>query len=525
MAQNGTCQNRAADVVTVFTAQADPSAGPGLIERASDALTGAVRPPITPNLSVPIPGLTFATPEAAGGTVRVNFLGQYIAAVYRYAVSIVVVVATIMVVYGGFLYLVSPIAGKATKGKEIIKDALMGTVVLLSAYLILNTVNPQLTNLRSLSLEEILPVTDAIHDSSARDEENNTGPNGTAQSVPANTSELCTTAPARDASPAIRRPFAQAAATCTDYPPTTIPTQITASYCSNLNATVSDGSIRKRMRAKVTLVPQLTGSARDHLAWCANCADHFSCSAPERTDEQCVRLAGRNGEGVPCAGGFGLFLRGMTANCHGKRFDRMDGLDGLTFGIQDTNAWDLPGMLRDFEQTDRDAFLRVFANADLAAWYQNGSIRADWFCEQQVRQNGLACNANFRRGLEAAMRERGMIIAQLRRAYADYTRFTRIASAHFRSVKGQAMFAAWLNNPGRCGGSLAPLVQACGRLPEEEKYECFLREAVNVPCRNNATGAASRAQSIRTALANIPFSVTAGEIEPLDALINRCLPR
>ncbi len=152
VANGGSCQNTPTDAVTAFTTQAST---PSLTDQVSDTLTQAVRPSITPNLSVPIPGLTFSSAEKAGGTVRVSFLGQYIAAVYRYAVSIVVVVATIMVVYGGFLYLISPIAGDASRGMEIIKDALMGTVVLLAAYLILQTINPRLTDLESLNLNYI----------------------------------------------------------------------------------------------------------------------------------------------------------------------------------------------------------------------------------------------------------------------------------------------------------------------------------------------------------------------------------
>ncbi len=93
-----------------------------------------------------------------GGTRSVTGLPDYIARAYRYGISIVVVIATIMVVYGGFLYLISPVAGTISKGKEIIKDALAGMVIALGAFLILNTVNPALVQLKMPTLPKISRV-------------------------------------------------------------------------------------------------------------------------------------------------------------------------------------------------------------------------------------------------------------------------------------------------------------------------------------------------------------------------------
>ncbi len=112
--------------------------------------------PIDVNLGVPIGGVSkLQTPEESNGAVRVNFLGQYVDLVYRYMVGVVLVVAIVMVVYGGFLYLVGSTSGNVSRGKEIIRDALMGLILVLAAYAILNTINPATVTLPSIDLYNV----------------------------------------------------------------------------------------------------------------------------------------------------------------------------------------------------------------------------------------------------------------------------------------------------------------------------------------------------------------------------------
>jgi lysophospholipase L1-like esterase len=84
-----------------------------------------------------------------GGIQQVTGLPEYINTVYRYLVSIILVVAIVMVVYGGFLYLTGAAGiGSIQRGKQIIRDALIGMVVVLAAYAILQTINPSTTQFR-----------------------------------------------------------------------------------------------------------------------------------------------------------------------------------------------------------------------------------------------------------------------------------------------------------------------------------------------------------------------------------------
>jgi hypothetical protein len=119
-------------------------------------------PAQAPSLGVAIPGLTFSPPG-----VNVNYLGEYIAAAYRFGLAIVLIVATIMVTYGGFRYLIGSSTGDIKTGKEIIQDAVIGMLIVLGAYVILQTVNPatlslqltDLTPIRGLTIDEQLNVT------------------------------------------------------------------------------------------------------------------------------------------------------------------------------------------------------------------------------------------------------------------------------------------------------------------------------------------------------------------------------
>lgn len=111
--------------------------------------------PVKPELSVPIPGLTLSEAYVEGDQLVVPYLAQYISAVYRYLLGISTLVAIIVVICGGFLYLVGETAGSTQKGLTLIKDAIGGLVVLYCSYLILWTVNPNLVNLQPIRLDLI----------------------------------------------------------------------------------------------------------------------------------------------------------------------------------------------------------------------------------------------------------------------------------------------------------------------------------------------------------------------------------
>lgn len=90
-----------------------------------------------------------------GGVSEVQGLPDYINVAYRYMVTIVLVVAIVMVVYGGFRYLVGASLGDIQAGKKIIQDAIVGMLLVLGAYTILSTINPATTILSFEAPESI----------------------------------------------------------------------------------------------------------------------------------------------------------------------------------------------------------------------------------------------------------------------------------------------------------------------------------------------------------------------------------
>ena len=77
---------------------------------------------------------------------------SYVSAVYKFGLWTIGVSAMLMIVLGGYMYLVS--AGNASqtgKAKGIIVDALVGLALALTSWLLLYTINPDLVSFQSLN--------------------------------------------------------------------------------------------------------------------------------------------------------------------------------------------------------------------------------------------------------------------------------------------------------------------------------------------------------------------------------------
>lgn len=109
-------------------------------------------------LNIAIPGLTFYAPytDASGETI-VPIFAQYVQAFQSLLIGLGMVAAAIMLVYGGWLYLLSGTGLKVQEGKKIIIDALIGLVLIFSATVILANMNPNTANFGALRLKNIQP--------------------------------------------------------------------------------------------------------------------------------------------------------------------------------------------------------------------------------------------------------------------------------------------------------------------------------------------------------------------------------
>ena len=139
--------------------QTTPTTSTGATDEAASGGTeeGAPRPfvPIRPNPAVPIPGVEFTDAREENGLIEIPYLAQYISGIYRLSVGLGAILAAIMIVYGGFRYMLAAALPQIQESKSIIQDAVIGLVVLLSSFLILKTINPKLVEVAPLRIQRI----------------------------------------------------------------------------------------------------------------------------------------------------------------------------------------------------------------------------------------------------------------------------------------------------------------------------------------------------------------------------------
>ncbi|MFH1315171.1 MAG: D-alanyl-D-alanine carboxypeptidase family protein [Candidatus Uhrbacteria bacterium] len=117
-------------------------------------------PPIIPKLNIDIPGFSedlFDVVED-GNYLNINFLGEYVVAWYRWLTGAAVIIATVMIMVGGVQYMLGKGMGQVTSAKNRISSAVIGLVLLLGSYVILYTVNPQLTFFEPLRVDYVAYV-------------------------------------------------------------------------------------------------------------------------------------------------------------------------------------------------------------------------------------------------------------------------------------------------------------------------------------------------------------------------------
>jgi len=99
-------------------------------------------------LSVPVFAETeYALLETLDGELsdQISF-SAYMAKMFQLAMGLAVVLAVFQISYGGFLYITSDSFNKTALGREKVSNAIIGLLLLLTSYLILNTIDPDLVN-------------------------------------------------------------------------------------------------------------------------------------------------------------------------------------------------------------------------------------------------------------------------------------------------------------------------------------------------------------------------------------------
>lgn len=109
----------------------------------------------TTNMQVPFPELEFGEAKAClppdEDKMCVPWIGDYITGIYKYAVGIVGILATVVMMIGGVMWITAVgNASRLSEAKAWIGAALTGLILAMTSYTILYQVNPKLTQFKGL---------------------------------------------------------------------------------------------------------------------------------------------------------------------------------------------------------------------------------------------------------------------------------------------------------------------------------------------------------------------------------------
>jgi len=122
---------------------------------------------IMPELQISIPGLKLTPSSSIDCTttpdgsyqVSIPWLSEYLLAIYNYGLAIAGILAAIMLMGGGVLWLISSgDASRITQAKELIAGSITGLIILMSSYIILVQINPDLNKFQPITIGTIKKI-------------------------------------------------------------------------------------------------------------------------------------------------------------------------------------------------------------------------------------------------------------------------------------------------------------------------------------------------------------------------------
>jgi hypothetical protein len=137
------------------------------ITRAQTVVNDYVPLYFTPQIEIPNSAIQGKVSVAGvpddKGIITSTLLAQYIQALYNYGLSVGGILAAIMLMAGGILWLVSAgDSGKIGQAKDLIMGSIVGIFILFGAYLILNTINPKLVQMKGVEVLGIKAQTGSL---------------------------------------------------------------------------------------------------------------------------------------------------------------------------------------------------------------------------------------------------------------------------------------------------------------------------------------------------------------------------
>ncbi len=104
-------------------------------------------------LLAPLPCVNKSEDCSSGSTETVTDIKSYVEGGFKLLVGISGLIAVLNIIYGGFTYITAEAVGKKANGKKRIQDSLIALVFVIGAWLILNTINPNILSF-NLSIDQ-----------------------------------------------------------------------------------------------------------------------------------------------------------------------------------------------------------------------------------------------------------------------------------------------------------------------------------------------------------------------------------
>ncbi len=112
--------------------------------------------PSMPKLQIDIPTVNLTDAICKGDVCEIPWIGQYIAGIYKYAIGVVGILAAVVLMVGGIVWLTA--GGSATRvgeAKAWIGASLTGLIIALTSYMILYQINPKLTQFEPIKVTQV----------------------------------------------------------------------------------------------------------------------------------------------------------------------------------------------------------------------------------------------------------------------------------------------------------------------------------------------------------------------------------
>ncbi len=85
-----------------------------------------------------------------------NTFANYLIAIYNWGIRVIIVLAVVMIMVGGFMWMTAGGSSqRVSKAKERITSAIIGLILALGSYTLLNFINPELVAFRNLRLTNV----------------------------------------------------------------------------------------------------------------------------------------------------------------------------------------------------------------------------------------------------------------------------------------------------------------------------------------------------------------------------------